>query len=179
MGIVAAVVSLVVGAVGTVANISAQQDAAEQQKEIADQQAKDTLEQGRQEAADIRRRAALFKKTQEAQLAGSGVKLGTGTAADLLTETDRLAEMDVLKVLKNSSNEANYLRMGGKLAASKASSAALGSGLSFFGSALNTGYNLLGSKTATPSSSNIELRPQAQSKDYLGVGNVKNNYSFL
>jgi len=88
----------------------AQREAAEREAAILAQQAADEEARGKEEAQKIREHARRVKAAQEAALAGSGVKLFEGTASDILSETDKLSELDALAALKDSAARANLLR---------------------------------------------------------------------
>ena len=176
-----AIASLALGAGSAIAASNAAHDAADKQDKIYKQQAAEELAAGQDEADAIRRKAAIMRSAQEAALAGSGITLGQGTAADLLANTDRLAEIDVLAALKDSSNKAKYLKAEGGLAQDRADSASTDAALSFGGQAVNTAsqFNFLGA--ARPAGSGITLGgdlSKGTKKNYsLGVGNVKDNSS--
>lgn len=89
---------------------AARKQQAEAEQKLLDQQAAEAERQGEVEAQKIRDAADKMKGRQTAALAASGVKLFSGTAGDLLTETDRLSEFDALEAIKSSKSYAKQLR---------------------------------------------------------------------
>lgn len=61
---------------------------------IAEQGAETATIAGQKQESAIRSRTAQIKSSQRAGLAASGVDLGTGSAANVLTTTDVMGEMD-------------------------------------------------------------------------------------
>lgn len=119
----------------------AQRDAAQRESAILSQQAEDEMARGKEEAEKIKANARRIKSSQEAALGGSGVKLFEGTGADILSETDKLSELDALAALKDSTAKSNLLRSrsGNLLAADYSvprTSTLLGTGLSLAGKGL-------------------------------------------
>ena len=125
------VIALVVSAVGAYASYTQQQKAekkadeaarkqeeanrlaAEREAELLRIQAADEIRAGEEEADRIRKNAQRVKSAQLAGLGGAGVKIGEGTASDLLMETDKLSELDALAALKDSTGRANLLQKKG------------------------------------------------------------------
>lgn len=148
-----AIAALTMAAASSVVSYTQQERAAKKQEEAARsaaakeaellaQQAADEEERGREEADKIRENAKRIKAAQEAGLGGAGVKIGEGTASDILFETDKLSELDALAALKDSTARANLLKKrGGNLLSTDYSvprtSSLLSTGLSIGSSALN------------------------------------------
>lgn len=121
----------------------AAKSAAAKEAEILGIQAADEEERGKEEAKKIRENAKRIKAAQEAGFGGAGVKIGEGTASDILFETDKLSELDALAALKDSTQKANLLKKkGGNLLSTDWSvprtSSLLSTGLSIGSSALMT-----------------------------------------
>lgn len=81
-------------------------DAASEAKAAADKQAALDLMAANEEAALIADKANRLKSGQRAAIAGAGVDLDSGSATELTGETDRLAEQDVLAVLRKARRQA-------------------------------------------------------------------------
>lgn len=62
--------------------------------QITDLQARDALIQGQRREQSSRMKTAGLKSAQRVSLAANGVDLGEGSAANILTSTDYLGEMD-------------------------------------------------------------------------------------
>lgn len=130
------------------AQASANRAAAEREDELLRMQAAQEEEAGQEEAAKIRENARRVKSAQTAGLGGAGVKIGEGTASDILMETDKLSELDALAALKDAGNRANLLKKrGGNLLATDwymnppiRTSSALATGLSIANTGLS-GYS--------------------------------------
>lgn len=155
------VASLVIGAATTAYSITQQQKQTDQAKEQAEDQAK-------REAQLIRERAQRAAGAQEAQLAGSGVKLGTGLGAELPAETIYLAERDALQVMKDA-------RRQGALIQSQANANSVGTGLAGASKMASSAYSLFGpagsggSSTGTPAGGVTLSAPRATGGPSLGV----------
>jgi hypothetical protein len=77
---------------------------------IAGWQADDALARGNQSALRVRMQARGVKGKQRAAMAANGVDTTTGSALDVLTDTDYFAEVDVATVKDNAAKEAWALR---------------------------------------------------------------------
>lgn len=73
--------------------------------EISEWQADDAKRRGRREEDKLRMRAASIKGAQIARMAANGIDLSQGTALNILTDTDLLAESDVLLARDNTARE--------------------------------------------------------------------------
>ena len=88
----------------------AQKDLANKNAKLLDEQADDATARGNEEAMLINRRARGLRGQQRASLAGQGVDVGTGTAADLQNETTLLGGLDADQTRKNAFREAWGIR---------------------------------------------------------------------
>jgi len=135
--------------------VEAQNDAAEynaqlqeRNAQIAEVQAKDAVDRGETEKANLQRRVRQLKGTQRTAFAGSGVLVDQGSAYDVLQDTTEQAEMDSLTIMHNANKEAwghqvqagNYTGQAGLSRSSKGSP-----GLAA-GTTLLTGASQLGSR---------------------------------
>lgn len=94
---------------------------AEFNAKVADAQAEDALRRGEEYAGQFRKEVSGLIGKQRVGIAGQGIDVSTGTAADIQRETKLMGEEDASKIISNSWREAmglriqaqNY-RMGGK-----------------------------------------------------------------
>jgi hypothetical protein len=77
---------------------------------IAGWQAQDALARGEREASRVRMRGNQMKGRQRAALAASGVDLGTGSALEILTDTDFFTDVDASTIKDNAAREAWAIR---------------------------------------------------------------------
>jgi len=77
---------------------------------IAGWQADDALARGNQNALRVQMQARGVKGKQRASMAANGVDTTTGSALDVLTDTDYFAQQDVSTVKDNAAREAWALR---------------------------------------------------------------------
>lgn len=73
---------------------------------IAGLQADDAIARGEEAAQNAGMQTKQLKGTQKAALAGSGVAVDSGSAADLLSETDKFSTLDILNIKNNAAREA-------------------------------------------------------------------------
>lgn len=83
---------------------------ADNNAKMAEYQAADALARGEKEAMAVRRKAAAIKADQRATMAARGLDLSSGTALDLLDQTDYFGETDVATVRTNAGKENFALR---------------------------------------------------------------------
>lgn len=83
-----------------------EQSVYESNARMAELEAEEATSRGNREANRVRAKGRAVRGSQRAALAGQGVDVGTGTAADLQLETDTLSEMDALTVQNNAWREA-------------------------------------------------------------------------
>lgn len=111
---IATYASLGLGALGTLTQIGSlryQQQVAENNKKIAEWQAQDALERGRIEEIEHRRQVGGLIGTQRAALAGAGVEVDTGTAAELTADTAQVGELEAQNIRANAEREAYGYRI--------------------------------------------------------------------
>ena len=73
---------------------------------LADGAARDTMQRGEREYGNSRLRTAALKGRQRAELADAGFDLGFGSAAQILTSTDLVGEVDAETIKANAMREA-------------------------------------------------------------------------
>ena len=105
------------GAIGAYSSARSQQSALRYEAGVADfnarqaeTQAQIALEQGQYQVNQLRRAAAASKGSARQSFATSGVDLTTGSAVDVLTSLDAMAEMDVNQAEVNAVREAWGIR---------------------------------------------------------------------
>lgn len=107
----------VMGALGAASNSSAAKAAYNSQAQVADNnatisewQAQDALARGGRDVMAARRRTRQLRGRQRAGLAASGVDLTTGSAEQILNDTEYFGEVDVNTLQDNAAREAWALR---------------------------------------------------------------------
>lgn len=83
---------------------------AEYNAKLAERKAQDTVNRGQEEENKHRRKVSALKGQQKAQFGASGVELDSGSASDILAETEVLGEYDALTIRGNAEREAQSLR---------------------------------------------------------------------
>lgn len=86
------------------------QNVAEYNAKLDERKAQDTINRGQEEENKHRRKVAALKGQQESQFGASGVELDSGSASDILAETEMLGEYDALTIRGNAEREAQALR---------------------------------------------------------------------
>lgn len=104
LGVMAA--GLVLGAVGTVQQGQAANNAANFQSQLAKRQAKDARARGAAAEAEQGLATRQLKGRQRAALAGGGVEVDTGSALDITSDTGQFGQLDALTVRNNAEREA-------------------------------------------------------------------------
>lgn len=99
----------VLGAVSQVMNYQAQAKAAKRSAAVAQEAARETLEQGEQESDLQRRAAAKLMGQQKVGMAANGIDLNSTNAIDLLDETALLSEEDAFAIRTNAQRQAKSL----------------------------------------------------------------------
>lgn len=79
---------------------------AEDNAKVEDVQAKDALQRGADQAAQVRERTTRVNAALRANQGGSGVLTDTGTALDLLVQNTGTGQLDALTTLSNAQREA-------------------------------------------------------------------------
>lgn len=154
MGVLAvAIAAVAVSAVSAAVSYSQAERAEDKEHEARKAMAQDEIRRGKDEADRIRKAAGRIKSAQTAALGASGAKIGEGSAAELLFETDTLSEMDALTALRESQARASLIQKGGGVAPSGASYAldVLQTGLQAYGK-YKQGQNTLLEQAATKKS---------------------------
>lgn len=83
-----------------------EQEIAEQNAQLAEQQAEDELMIGREEAQRHAMGVRQFMGAQRARLAAQGIDIGAGSPADVLGETSYFGELDRLTIENNARRRA-------------------------------------------------------------------------
>lgn len=136
-----AVIGTVIAAGSAGYSAYAQNEAANKQADLQNEQAAQEKAAAVAEAGKIREKGVRIAASQEAALAGSGVKLdGQGSGGALLSETSRLAEQDALAAITGGNNRAKLLSGEADISRSKGQASLISGGLNV-GSTLLGGYN--------------------------------------
>lgn len=88
----------------------AQAQVAQNNAIIAGWQADDALARGDRQATEVGRKTRQLKGRQRAAMAANGVDLGTGSALEILTDTDYFGAIDANATRDNASKEAWAIR---------------------------------------------------------------------
>lgn len=129
-----AIASLAMTAAGTVVQTSAAMQASKAQKQayeyqaavsrnnqkIAEWQAQNEIAKGQEAEIEQRRKIAALKGSQRAGLAAKGLDISTGSALNILTDTDYLGELDVANIRSNAERAAWAARVQGSNEAANA-----------------------------------------------------------
>jgi len=94
------------------ASYAYQSRVSENNAKIGEWQAQDAMKRGERAEIDQRRKTAQLKGAQTASLAARGLDIGTGSALNILSDTDYLGEIDALTIRDNSRREAWGIRQG-------------------------------------------------------------------
>lgn len=89
-------------------------------QKIAEWQAQNEIEKGQEAEVEQRRKIAALKGSQRAGLAAKGLDISTGSALNILTDTDYLGELDVLNIRSNAERAAWAARVQGSNEAANA-----------------------------------------------------------
>lgn len=100
---------------GQIRQAEAAEDAADYNAAVAEQSAKAEQDKAQYEAQRIRKRNLLMLGKQKAAFAKSGVNI-SGSALDVIYDSELEGELDVLATLYSGSFGANYQRARGRLA---------------------------------------------------------------
>lgn len=126
-------------------------------------QATRTRNKGVEEENIQRQRTAELRAQQLARIGAAGVDAETGSAADLLQDTDILGEVDALRIRQNFQDEANQIDRQAELTLQQGKNAERTRYISAIGTALST--------AATVGSLNAPV-PAAGSTEALGAAGV-------
>lgn len=137
---IAMLASAAVGTVGTIYSGMQQAAAAEDQAQIAENNAAYEADANKQQAEKIRRMAKAQRGEANAALAASGVKLGEGTPLAIQKDIIQKSEEDALsamltgsRALKSGSDQADMLRASGEAASTSGYITALSTGATAYG----------------------------------------------
>lgn len=129
-----------VGTAGSIYNGMQQAAAAEDQAQIAENNAAYEADANKQHAEKIRRMAKAQRGEANAALAASGVKLGEGTPMAIQKDIIQKSEEDALsamltgsRALKSGSDQADMLRASGEAASTSGYITALSTGATAYG----------------------------------------------
>ena len=166
MPVAIAVAALAVSIGGSIYSGLAQADAADEQAKLQDEQARQEQAAAQSEAEKIRDRGQRTAATQEAALAGSGVKLdGQGSGSALLTETKTLAEQDALAAITGGNNRAKLLNGEASISRGKGNAALISTGF-------NVGSTLLGGVNNFQKSQESSRLANDMNKKTLDIGST-------
>ena len=136
-----------IGAYGQYAAGKANEAIGEWNAQVGEMQARDVITQGENAAADAREQGRGLVGAQRTALAGQGVQLDVGIAADLTADTDRQVQRQVDRIRADAAREAWGLRVGAasdrmaaKFARKAGTTGAIGTILSGTGQAGMMGY---------------------------------------
>ena len=121
------VAMVAMSAYGAVSQANAASNAAKSQKnayeyqaqvsrnnaKIAEWQAQNEIAKGQQAEIEQRRKTAALKGTQTASLAARGLDISSGSALNILTDTDYMGEQDALTIRDNAAKAAWSARLQG------------------------------------------------------------------
>jgi hypothetical protein len=96
---------------------------ADQNADIAQQQAQDSINRGNAEADQRRREMRQRQGTQAATMAATGAELGSGSSLDIFGDTAQFGALDALTTVNNAQREAYGFRVQGANYQSQANSA--------------------------------------------------------
>lgn len=126
--------------VGTIYSGIQQAEAADNQAQIAENNAAYEADANKQQAEKIRRMARAQRGEANAALAASGVKLGEGTALEVQKDITKRSEEDALsamltgsRALKSGSDQADMLRASGNAAMVGSAVSVLATGANAYG----------------------------------------------
>lgn len=114
--------------VGSYYSARSQKDALGLQADLEEYQAQNALVQGEREMQRSRLSTAQLKSTQRASMAANGVDLSQGSAAQVLTSTDTLGEIDAQTIEHNALLNAWGYRSDARM--KRASASAISPGMS-------------------------------------------------
>lgn len=130
------------GALGAEAEGEQAEELADYNADILRYQARDAEARGEEDIRAIRRQVAAVIGSQRASLAGQGVALDVGTAADLQVETAVLGEEDVIRRRNNAMREAWGFRSRAKLVDFQGDQAKKAGSQAALGTLLGTGGDI-------------------------------------
>ena len=130
-------------------NAKYQESAANANAALADQQAKEQIDQTQLAASRRYREAGQLEGQQKAAMGANGIDMGFGSAAQVRSDSKMIASEDVGQIYKEGFNrtqgyltDAYNYRLTGQAAKSAASSAGLATGIGMFSTALGAASQL-------------------------------------
>lgn len=113
---------------------------AQLQAQAAQNKAEDILRAGNQQVASITYRAGIAKASARASIAASGVRAGTGSAAEIMASHDIVKEMQVNQAIANAVTQSYGAKWEGVSAQGKSLAyEAVSKGINTWAAALNSG----------------------------------------
>lgn len=108
-----AIALVAVTVASTAASVYSQQQSAKYQSAVADQnaniaedQAQDAINRGNAEAEQRRREMRLRQGTQNANMGATGAELGSGSSLDIFGDTAQFGTLDAMTTVNNAQREA-------------------------------------------------------------------------
>lgn len=170
--ITATTAALYLGAAGTAVAAYGAYQQGQQQKKIADYNAKvgevnaaEAIQRGALAADQQRAKVRQILSTQRAVMGASGAEVGSGTLGKVLEQTSTLGELDARQIEVDAQREAWGLRTQGALGRFEGEVVAQAGSLNAFGSLLTGGAQAYGI---------YSKRPQGQSAYPQSVGVIQN-----
>jgi hypothetical protein len=128
----------VMSAAATYQQGQVQKQIAQNNAVMSEYAAQDAQRRGEEDAMAIQRRASQLSGTQRAVMAGRGLDLETGTAADILDQTDFFAQQDVNTARYNAARDAWSYRARGQQGLYEGRAAARNASMQAAGTLLGT-----------------------------------------
>ncbi len=126
---------------------NAQQKLADKNADLIDKQATDAVNRGEMDARQERTRTSQVRAAQRVAFATQGVDVGSGTAADLQSQTGELGAINQAQIRDNAFREAWGLnaqasnqRLGGRYAAAAGTNNAIGTAIGGVGQGAEAYY---------------------------------------
>lgn len=96
---------------------------ADQNADVAEAQAQDSINRGNIQAEEVRRRNRQTAGTQAATMGATGADLSTGNALDIFGDTAKYGQLDALTTVNNAQREAYGYQVQGMNATAQGNSA--------------------------------------------------------
>ena len=117
---------------------------AEQNADVAEAQAQDSINRGNAQAEEVRRRNRQAAGTQAATMGATGADLSTGGALDIFGDTAQFGSLDALTTVNNAQREAYGYQVQESNYRSQASAASQQGNMGAFTTLLTTPLNAYG-----------------------------------
>lgn len=114
--------STIAGASGAAKEAEAAQNAAEFNSQVAEMQARDAANRGQRTVDSIRQKGNQTKGQQIAALAANGVLIDSGSALQILSQTEKMVNLDSELAYENAKKEAQGFKTQSILEQNKADS---------------------------------------------------------